>query len=185
MSERPVAKSAHTETEKHSSANEESSPKKPVPFPPVSNASRWLTYAALALAVVAVALAGLAYFFPAHKGASVAQQGGDAKANVCSAFTSARKAVVINTHLESPNPDLQLSVAANARLALVGGGAYLRDRLAANTAAPADLASAANSFATTIGQLGMNYLTEAAPDVQNPLRKDLDSQITQIDKLCA
>jgi hypothetical protein len=184
MSDRPITESAHAETPKQSSVKEESSSKTPVPSPRLSGASRWPAYAALALAVVAVILAGLAYFHPAHKGASVAQQGGDAKANVCSAFVSARKAVVINTHMESPNPDLQLAIAANARLALVGGGAYLRDRLGANTAAPADLAKAANSFATTIGQLGMNYLTDAAPDVQSSLRKDLDSQITQIDKMC-
>jgi hypothetical protein len=184
MSDRPLAKSAHAETPKQSSVEDKSSSKTPASLPRWSNASRWLTYAALALAVVAVALTGLAYFYPAHKGASVAQQGGDAKANVCSAFTSARKAVVINTHLESPNPDLQLSVAANARLALVGGGAYLRDRLDANTAAPADLANAANSFATTIQQLGINYLAEAGTDIQDPLRHDLDSQITQIAKMC-
>jgi hypothetical protein len=186
MSDRPLGKSAHAEeTQKESSAKEESPPKKPVPFPRWSEASRWLTYAALALATIAVVLAGLAYFHPAHNSASVAQQGGDAKANVCSAYAATRKAVVLNTHLESPNPDVQLAIAANARLALIGGGTYLRERLAANTAAPADLANAANSMANTIQQLGINYLTGAAKDVQDPLRNDLNSEITQIDKLCA
>ena len=79
----------------------------------------------------------------------------------------------------------ELSVATNARLALVGGGAYLKDRLAANTAAPADLADAVNSFANTIEQLGMNYLIGAGAEAQDPLRKDLDSEVTQLDKLCA
>ena len=92
--------------------------------------------------------------------------------------------MIINTHLESPNPDAQFAVAANARLALIGGGAYLRDRLAANTAAPADLATAANSFATTIEQLGVNYLINATNDVQNPLRQTLNNEINQLDTLC-
>jgi hypothetical protein len=90
--------------------------------------------------------------------------------------------------MQSPNindPVGELSVATNARLALIGGGAYLRERIAANTAAPADLANAANSFANTVEQLGMNYLIQAEAAVQDPIRHDLDSQITQLDKLCA
>jgi len=149
-------------------------------------ALQWITYAALAIAVIAVILAALAYFGPAHKSASAtAQQGGDAKANVCSAYAATRKAVIINTHLQSPNPENQLAVATNARLALIGGGAYLSERLAANTAAPTDLANAANSLAATIQQLGINYLTQAPASVQDPLRSDLKNELGQIDKLCA
>jgi hypothetical protein len=195
MSDRPLTKSAHAESPKQSSANdpkqssanEESSSKTPAPFPRWSDASRWPTYAALAIALIAVALAALAYFHPAQKGASIAQQGGDAKANVCAAYAVAHKAVVINTHMQSPNindPIAELSVATNARLALIGGGAYLRERTEANTAAPADLANAANSFANTVEQLGMNYLIQAGAAAQDPLRHDLDSQITQLNKLC-
>jgi hypothetical protein len=148
---------------------------------------RWLTYAALAIAVIAAVLAGLAYFHPAPNKALAPQQGGDAKANVCSAYKAAHKSVVINTHMRSQNENdavADLSVATNARLALVGGGAYLKDRLAANTAAPADLAGAVNSFANTIEQLGVNYLQGADAADQDQLRKDLDTQITQLDKLC-
>lgn len=64
-----------------------------------SQASRWPTYAALAIAVIAViavVLAALAYFHPAHNSTSAAQQGGDAKANVCSAVAATRKAVVLH-----------------------------------------------------------------------------------------
>lgn len=184
MSDRPSTTSAHAETPKQSSVHEESPSRKPAPVSRWSDASRWPTYAALLIAVIAVVLAALAYFMPSNKGASVAQQGGDAKANVCSAYGNTRKAVVINTHLESQNPDLQLAIAANARLALIGGGAYLRDRLEANTAAPSDLVNAANSLADTVEQLGINYLTEASNDVQNPLRQTLNNQINQLDTLC-
>jgi hypothetical protein len=188
MSDRPLAKSANAESPKPSSRSEQPSRKEPQPFPHGLKASRWLTYAALAIALIAAVLAALAYFHPAHNSASVPQQGGDAKANVCSAYATTHKAVVINTHLQSSNPNdpaAVLSVATNARLALIGGGAYLRERLAANTAAPADLASAANSLANTIEQLGINYLTGAGAAVQDPVRHDLDSQIAQLDKLCA
>jgi hypothetical protein len=187
MSDRPVTESAHAQTPEQSDVVEESSSKQPVHSPRWSIASRWLTYAALALAVIAVALAAMAYLRPAHHNASVVQQSGDAKANVCSAFASARQAVVINTHMQSPNINdavAELSVATNARLALIGGGSYLHERIAANSAAPADLANAATSMANTIEQLGINYLTDAAPDVQAAVRKDLDNEITQITKLC-
>jgi hypothetical protein len=149
---------------------------------------RWFTYAALALALIAAVFAGLAYFYPAHNHPSVAQQSGDAKANVCTAYKAAHQSVVVNTHMQSKNPNdavAELAVATNARLALIGGGAYLADRLDANTAAPADLANAVRSFANTIEQLGINYLNNAAAEVQTSLRHDLDSQITQLDKLCA
>ena len=130
MSDRPLARSARAESHKQSSPEEQPSGKEPLPFPRGRKASQWPVYAALAIAVIAVVLAALAYFHPAHNNASAtAQQGGDAKANVCSAYAAARKAVVINTHLRSPNPNdpiADLSVAANARLALLGGGAYLR-----------------------------------------------------------
>lgn len=187
MTDRPHSESTQ-ESPKQSSASEVSSSKKPVPSPGGSDASRWLVYAALALAVIATALAALAYFHPAHHQASVPQQDGDAKANVCSAYKSAHKAVVINTHMQNRdpnNPVADLSVATSARLALVGSGAYLKDRLEANTGAPADLVNAANSFATIVEQLGVNYLAESDATAQDPLRHDLDSQIKQLDKLCA
>jgi hypothetical protein len=174
MPDSSLTKPAKAESHKESSPSER--PK----------ASQWITYAALALAVIAVILAALAYFGQKHNSASAtAQQGGDAKANVCAAYASTRKAVVVNTHLQSPHPDSQLAVAANARLALIGGGAYLSQRLAANTAAPADLANAANSLVNTIQQLGINYLDQAPPNIQDPVRKDLSNELSQIDKLCA
>ncbi len=188
MSDRPGGKSAHAESPEQSSVSEESASKKPVPFPNEAGPSRLPVYAALAIAVVAAALAGLAYFHPAPNKALAPQQGGDAKANVCSAYKAAHKSVVINTHMRSQNQNdavAELSVATNARLALIGGGTYLKDQLAANTAAPADLAGTVNSFANTIEQLGVNYLQGADAADQDPLRKDLDNQIGQLDKMCA
>jgi hypothetical protein len=82
------------------------------------------------------------------------------------------------------DPSAHLAVAANARLALLGGGAYLRDTVAAQTAPPADLAKAVDSLAATIEQLGVNYLANAGNDAQVPSRHDLDSEIKTLNKLC-
>lgn len=149
-------------------------------------ASRWGILLAPVIALIALVFAALAYFHPTHSTpASAAQQGGDAKANICAAYGAAHNAVVVNTHMQSPkDPTAELSVATSARLALIGSGAYLKDRLDANTAAPTDVASAVNSVANTIEQLGINYLNGAAADAQAALRRDLNTQIATADKLC-
>jgi hypothetical protein len=151
--------------------------------------SRWPTFAALAIAVLALAIAALAWFRPVHSApAFTAQQTADAKTNVCTASAVARQAVVTNTHLVNPRGNDQigtLAVAANARLALLGGGAYLRDRLDAEPATPADLAKALKAMAGTMEQLGINYLAGSTSTAQDPLRNNLDKEIAAINKLCA
>jgi hypothetical protein len=151
---------------------------------------RWLRYAPLAIAVIALAVAIVALFHPVNAKSQTfnAQQTADAKTNLCSAYTAAHQAVVINTHLVNPRADDPigpLAVAANARLALLGGGAYLRDRVAAEPAAPADLAKTLTYMADTIEQLGINYLAGASNLVQDPLRNNLDKEIRAMDQLCA
>jgi hypothetical protein len=139
--------------------------------------------------VLALAIAVLGWFRPVQSApAFTAQQTADAKTNVCTAYTVARQAVVINTHLVNPRGNDQigtLAVAANARLALLGGGAYLRDRLDAEPATPADLAKAVKAMAGTTEQLGISYLAGATGTAQDPLRNNLDKEITAINKLCA
>ncbi|MBO0865221.1 MAG: hypothetical protein J2P16_09135 [Mycobacterium sp.] len=152
--------------------------------------SRWLTYLALAIAVVAVAVAIAAWFRPAHSSTTSFsdQQTADAKKSVCAAYNSVKRGVVMNTHLTNPHGDDpvgQLAVAANARLALLGGGQYLRDRLAAQPAAPADLSKAVTSMANTIQDLGIGYVSGESAFAQDPLRNDLNSEIGQIDAMCA
>jgi hypothetical protein len=148
--------------------------------------SRWQTLAALVIAVVAVGFAIAAWLRPTHEGPSYPQSG-DAKTNLCAAYKVVHQGFVTNTHLANPGanvPGGRLAVAANARLALLGGGAYLRDSLNAQTAPPADLAKAVDSLAATIEQLGVNYLANASNDVQVPLRHDLESEIATLNKLC-
>jgi hypothetical protein len=175
----------------HSTESEiEASPNEPLPSPPWRSSSRWPTFAALAIAVIAAAVAITAWFRPAPESASPTftdQQTAQAKMNVCSAYTAVHQGVVRNTHLKDPNPNDpagQLAIAANARLALLGGGAYLRDRVAAQSATPADLAQAVNSMANTIEQLGVAYLAASTNLVLDPLRHDLEAQLAQINELC-
>jgi hypothetical protein len=73
----------------------------------------------------------------------------------------------------------------SARLALIGGGTYLKERLAANSSAPTDLANALNAVANTVEQLGINYLNRGAADAQQALRNDLNSQFGAADNVCA
>jgi hypothetical protein len=151
--------------------------------------SRWPTFAALAIAVIAAAIAIGAWLRPVDTASRFnAQQTAAAKANLCSAYTVVHQAVVINTHKVNPrldDPIGSLAVAANARMALLGGGAYLQDRLAAEPAAPADLAKTLKYLVDTIEQLGVNYLAEVPNSVQDPLRENLDKEIKAINQLCA
>jgi hypothetical protein len=154
-----------------------------------SQLSRWLPLAALVVALIAVALAAFAVFRPAHSGPGPFndEQTAGAKADICAAYLSVRQAVVSNTHLENPapgNPIGGLAVAANARLALYGGGDYLRERLATEPATPDELAKAVGSMANTLEKLSIGYLSGAPDFAQQPLRTDLDAQIKQVNGLC-
>lgn len=180
---------AGTDTEKRESAAS-NGPKKKVPHSTGEGKSRWPTYLALAAAVIAVAVAVAAWLRPAHSNTPSFndQQTADAKKSMCTAYTSVHQAVVANTHMRNPHGDDaigQLAVAANARLALLGGGQYLQDRLAANPATPADLAKAVTSMAATIEDLGVGYLSGQSALAMDPMRNDLNSEIRQIDALCA
>lgn len=156
-----------------------------------SKLSRWATFAALVIAVIAATLAIVGWFRPHHSAPPAAtfsdQQIKDAKTHVCTAFVTVDRAVVMNTHLKNPpdgGPIGALSVATSARLALYGGGAYLRDRLTQEPATPADLAKAINSIATTLEDLGIGYLASAPDFAQDRLRQDLDSEVKRAAQLC-
>jgi hypothetical protein len=158
----------------------------------LSGLSRWTSLAALVIAVIAVTLAIVGWFYP-HKSASSSsahtysdQQSKDAKTHVCTALMVVDRAVRRNTHLKSPpeaGPIGALSVATSARLSLYGGGAYLRDQVNLNPAAPANLAKSANDVSTTLQELGMGYLASAPEFTLDSLRQNLDAQIkTTVDQ---
>lgn len=153
--------------------------------------SRWIAPAGLAAGLVALTLTLVQWFHqPSHGNGAPSfsdQQVKDAKARVCAAYTTVHRAVTINTHLQNPpdgGPIGLLTVATSARLALYGGGSYLRDRLTKEPATPEDLAKAVDSLATTLDDLAVNYLADVPGFVQDPLRHKLDEQLVDVDGRC-
>ena len=135
----------------------------------------WVAPAALALAVIAIAIAiGGALWAStrtpdapavtaqqpdgtAQQPDGTALQPDAAKARACAAFDMVRKAVSVQTNINlGPDAVAKVAVAANARLATLGGGQYLLSRL--DPATPADLADAARLFANKLQDLAMHQL---------------------------
>lgn len=143
--------------------------------------SRWVAPAALVIAVVAVALAIWA-LVSANSGTALA---GDPKTRVCTAFGTVTTSVRMQTHNDlGPDPVAQAAVAANARLALFGGGQYLVDMLDSET--PAELADAVRSFGNELQQIGMYALAGVANSdpAQSARLTEADSTQKQIADLC-
>jgi len=117
---------------------------------------------ALAVALAALGLAGWVAFRPARPVAAAAAadysaaEQADAKKAICAANDLVRKGVSLNTNLQSPGGDADvtgsMAVAANARLSLSGGGQYLVERL--DPATPEPLAGDVRKFANTLMDIG-------------------------------
>ena len=120
---------------------------------------RWAAPVALVVAVVALALAVWGLFSESSNTPATALPG-DPKTRVCTAFETVTKAVPLQTNNDlGPEPVAQAAVAANARLALFGGGQYLLNSL--DSATPKELADAVRVFATNLRDIGMNALAGA------------------------
>ncbi|WP_343576426.1 hypothetical protein [Mycobacterium sp.] len=153
---------------------------------PTWKSPRSIAIAALVIAVIATAVAIAAWLHPGVSRSFSDKQSAQAKTIVCSAWAPIRKSVWNGT--PNPRPDdpvAQLSVAANVRLAMLGGGSYLKETLAAEPATPPDLAKAVASVANTLQLMGVNYLAmTASPAVIDPLHHDLDTEGVEIGRLC-
>jgi hypothetical protein len=144
---------------------------------------------ALTIAVIAAVAATAAWLRPAHEGVSQSfsgQQSAAAKKNVCSAYDTVRRAVSEKTLNPRPDdPISKMSAITNRQLVLLAGGVYLRDTLAAEPAASADLTKAVNSVANTLEHLSINNLAQVGKKAQEQLWKDFGAEATQVHKLCA
>ena len=117
---------------------------------------RWVAPIALALALIAVGIAVWALLTPPTFGSSkpTGQQTTDAKTRACTAYSTVRKAVALQTHTDrGADPIAVAVVAANARLAMSTGASYLLARL--DPATPDDLAAAIRSFANDLQDISM------------------------------
>ena len=156
-----------------------------------SKFAKWGTIAALVLAILAVAGAAYGYFYPNESAAAAGkysdQQRNDAKKHICETFKIVDRAVVRNSHLKNPDnggPIGALSVATAQRFAFYDGGAFLRDRVAAEPATPKDLADNANALGTQLEELSIGYLAGAQDFAQDELRQNLDDKIKKIVEIC-
>ena len=147
-----------------------------------------LLIAALVVAVVALAVAVFALVrSPSSDQAWGAggDQSADPKARVCDAFAVVRNAVSLQTNANlGSEPVAVQAVAANARLATLGGGQFLLSRLDGDV--PSDLADAGAAFATNLEYIGMGQLAGAAADDPNQVRRMTEAQTTatRISELC-
>lgn len=87
--------------------------------------------------------------------AAVSAEGSDR--TVCGAFVVVRKSVSDQTKADlGPDPAARAAVAANARLAALGGGLYLLSRVDGGTRP--ELADAVRGFADNLMDIAMNQL---------------------------
>jgi hypothetical protein len=146
---------------------------------------------ALVVAVIAVGLAVWPIFRVSEpSNASVSKPSADqissAKAHACNVFKTVTTAVSLQTHAD-PGTDaaMQQAVAANSRLAMFGGGAYLTASL--DPATPQDINTEMRAFATQLQSVSMNALAgmdNDAPD-QAALLKAAQASTDRIQKFCA
>jgi hypothetical protein len=172
-------------------------PPSPQPWPSAPpKPSRWLTFLALAIALVGFGTGVAAWFRAApHNSPNIGpptsayteRQIADAKQNVCDAYALVRTAVSVTTNKRSSGGDAfatQTAIAANGRLALYGGGGYLLEQLSAEPATPSDLANAVKSLAGTFRKLAMVDLGEQPESAQTPLRNAVPGTTAKIDEIC-
>jgi hypothetical protein len=155
--------------------------------------SRWVAPTALVIAVIALGVAIWTRVGSSSEPDSVQQYFGDnarlstdeAKTRACVAFDTVRAAVSMQTNADlGPDPVAREAVAANARLATLGGGGYLMSRL--NPATPSELADAVRSFANILQDVGMNQLAGMPNTDPTLAAKMSDAQATsqQLTAMC-
>ena len=148
-----------------------------------------LTPIALLVSLVAVGLAVWALLSVPDQ-PSVTTTGaplsGDAKDRVCTAAHTVAMGVQRQTNANlGPEPAAVEAVAANARLAMLGGGEYLLGQISLDT--PQELADAARGFATTLQLIGTNALAGATTDdaLQAGRMKEAEARRNDLSRICS
>lgn len=133
----------------------------PPPPPPVRPPSRWVAPVSLIVAVIAVAVAVWALVRPAPQppapAGPTAAEIKTATAKACGAYATVSKAVTIQTHVDlGQDPVALAAVAANARLAMAEGAAYLLSHVDSDT--PDELDELIRKFADDLHAISMGAL---------------------------
>ncbi len=129
----------------------------------------WVAPTALVVAVVAVALAAWGLVRSNSLGDGPRASGDEAKTKICEAFDLVRAAVSLQTNADlGPERVAVEAVAANARLATLGGGQFLLARL--DETVPSELGDEMRTFANELEYIGMGQLAGAA--AADPVQKN-------------
>jgi hypothetical protein len=167
-----------------------------VPPPSFRRPTRWPTFAALTVALVAIGVGIAGWFSPTQRieqsstpsaPTYTEQQTADAKADVCNAFRTVRQAISVNSNRTSPTEGdfgATWAIAANSRLALDAGAGYLLDRLADEPATSASLAAELRSLAMMFRQAAVVFLAEEPDSTEEELKKEIEGQVSKVDGLC-
>lgn len=152
-----------------------------------SSRTNQLVIAALVVAVAALVVAVWALLSSpsSETSSATADQSTDPKTRVCGAFELVRNAVSLQTNANlGDNPVAVQAVAANARLATLGGGQFLLSRLDGDV--PSDLADAVRTFANSLEYIGMSQLAGAPGNdpAQTTRMNDAQAASSKIAKLC-
>jgi hypothetical protein len=130
----------------------------PLPTTAFGRPSRWPTFTALAIALVALVVGLVGWFRPtphnnqlASKPTYTAQQTADAKTKVCAAFAKLDRAGGVNNAL--PRGSDPVVAAVNSRQIFDVFSRYLSATLAEEPATPANLATAVREQASTLEQV--------------------------------
>ncbi|BBZ02272.1 hypothetical protein MCHIJ_17090 [Mycolicibacterium chitae] len=148
----------------------------------------WLAPTALVVALVAAGISIWSAVQSPDGGSSAATEAlssEEARTKVCSAFDLVQQAVRAQTNADlGPEPVAREAVAANARLAAIGGGQYLLHHL--DRAAPPELGEAIRSFANDLIDVGMAQLAGVpSTDAEQTHRTAyLEAARPQITELC-
>jgi hypothetical protein len=149
-------------------------------------------FAALAIALIALAVGAAAWFRPtprnnqpSPKPAYTEQEAADAKASVCAAYQKVNHALgVANTRNGGTDPTAGLAVATSTRQVLDAGSRYLLSKLADQNATPPDLADAVRTLAAEYQELTIDYLADVSDSDMQSSFHAADQAKAKIEKIC-
>lgn len=153
-----------------------------------SASAGWMAPVALVLALLAAAAAGWSLLkpAPAPPGVFAANPAAaDPKADACKAALLVIEGVSVQSRANlGPEPVALETVAANTRLAMAGGAAYLREATPSNT--PAELAEPITALASQLQDVAQHFFvgqTSALPEQSDRLNAAAGTS-DKIVKLC-
>ena len=141
---------------------------------------------AVVLAAAALALSVISWLESRRVPEYTPDQQAAAQSTACLAYSTVRTGVANNTNLSSPDGGVtgSMAVAANARVALIGGGQYVLSRV--EPATPPELAEPLREFGNKLMDFGAAATAGAlnTDPEQVALRGEIDGLNTSLGQLC-